>query len=158
MNLLRLRSLAHTQPAKWRTQHGFTLMEIVIVAAIIAIGSAVAVLSWPDGTVRTLEREGDRLAALLESARIHSRSSGQPIIWRPTANGFVFEGNAPHFIEAQPSQWLTKGVVASTAKPVVLGPEPLLAAQTVTLHLQGHPQAQVQVATNGLLPFQTLPQ
>lgn len=136
-------------------QKGFTLMEIVIVAAIIAIGSAVAVLSWPDTGARLLQREGDRLSALLESARVNSRASGQALVWQPTETGFVFRGNAPHFIATMPNKWLNPGVVAHTNGPIVLGPEPLLPAQSITLRLQGQPQAQAVVKTDGLAAFST---
>jgi general secretion pathway protein H len=144
-------------PGSRSRQRGFTLMEIVIVAAIIGIASAVAVLSWPDSAVRTLEREGDRLAALLESARIHSRASGRALVWRPTEDGFVFEGQAPHFIEGLPTHWLAEGVSAHVAAPVVLGAEPLLPPQRITLLFSGHPQARVQVSSDGLQPFTTTP-
>lgn len=136
-------------------QRGFTLMEIVIVAAIIAIGSAVAVLAWPDNGARILQREGDRLSALLESARMNSRASGQPIIWQASENGFRFKGNAAHFIQTLPKNWLNQGVVAHSNGPIVLGPEPLLPAQSITLSLQYQPQTQAIVQTDGLAPFST---
>ncbi|RMX05067.1 type II secretion system protein GspH [Corticibacter populi] len=132
---------------------GFTLMEITIVAAIIGIGAAVMTLAWPDGGMRALEREGDRLAALLESARTHSRSSGQAIQWRGTQDGFVFEGRAPHFIATLPSHWENDRVQALAGQPLLLGPEPLLPAQSVLLTLRDHPEQRIRVATNGLLPF-----
>lgn len=155
-----MRRLMHRNGARAQArpdrQRGFTLMEIVIVAAIIAIGSAVAVLAWPDSAVKSLEREGDRLAALLESARVHSRASGNAIIWRATENGFVFEGQAPHFIQSLPTRWLNADVVAATPAPVVLGAEPLLPPQSISLTLRNRPQARVQVASNGLTPFQVV--
>ena len=44
---------------------GFTLIELMVVMAIVAIGAALASLALPDGDSRTLAREADRLAALI---------------------------------------------------------------------------------------------
>ncbi|HMT17930.1 MAG TPA: prepilin-type N-terminal cleavage/methylation domain-containing protein, partial [Ottowia sp.] len=55
---------------------GFTLIELMVVMAIVAIGAALASLALPDSDSRTLAREGERLAALLESARAQSRAAG----------------------------------------------------------------------------------
>ena len=56
-------------------QRGFTLIELLVVVALIAIASGVASLSLRDGTASRLEHEGQRLAALLESARAEARAS-----------------------------------------------------------------------------------
>ena len=57
---------------------GFTLLELMVVIAVIAIGSAVASLALRDRGASALAREADRLAALLESARAQSRAAGRP--------------------------------------------------------------------------------
>jgi len=62
----------------------------MVVVAIIALGTAVASLALRDAGGSMLEREGERLAALLESARAQSRTAGVPVRWRPTASGFAF--------------------------------------------------------------------
>ena len=61
----------------------------MVVIAVIAIGTAVASLALRDGEASALAREGDRLAALLESARAQSRASGVPVVWRATPDGFA---------------------------------------------------------------------
>lgn len=138
----------------WFNNRGFTLIEITIVAAIIAIGSSLMVLAWRESDIRTLEREGDRLAALLESARIHSRASGQPITWRATNSGFVFSGNAKIFIKTLPTNWESSQVQASSSAPILLGPEPMLEAQSISLFLKNDASnKRILVITNGLEPF-----
>jgi type II secretion system protein H len=47
---------------------GFTLIEMLVVLAIIAIGTAGVSLSLRDSAQSALERDAQRLAALLESA------------------------------------------------------------------------------------------
>lgn len=140
-----LRALRHSQ--------GFTLLEIMVVVAIIAIGSTVVALQWPDTQLRALEREGTRLAALLESGRVYSRASGTPMRWNVTERGFVFEGSAKQWIAQRPTQWESNQTVALLERPIVLGPEPLIPAQSVTLALRERPQVRVQVSTDGLHPF-----
>uniref|UniRef100_UPI0017FC3268 pilus assembly FimT family protein n=1 Tax=Methylibium sp. TaxID=2067992 RepID=UPI0017FC3268 len=51
-----------------RAARGFTIVELLIVVAVIAIASSVAVLALRDPSATRLEREAARLAALLESA------------------------------------------------------------------------------------------
>jgi type II secretion system protein H len=69
---------------------GFTLLEMLVVVAIIAIGTAaLAFKAWPGGAAR-LDTEARRLAALLEAAQTEVRTSGQPILWTPGAQGYAF--------------------------------------------------------------------
>lgn len=136
-----------------RASRGFTLLEIMVVVAIIAIGSAVVAIQWPDNQVRALEREGTRLAALLEAGRAYSRASGMPMRWNTTEQGFVFEGPAKQWIAQRPTHWESKQTMALLERPVVLGPEPIIAAQSIVLALRERPQVRVRVSTDGLRPF-----
>ena len=74
---------------------GFTLLELMIVVAIIALATAGVSLALRDSDSTQLEREALRLSALLESARAQSRTSGVPVFWRNTGTGFEFIGVAP---------------------------------------------------------------
>ena len=67
----------------WRRARGFTLLELLVVISIMALATAGVGLALRDGGQQALEREGERLAVLLESARAQSRASGVPVRWRP---------------------------------------------------------------------------
>lgn len=151
---LRLRALSPGRPARAR---GFTLLELMVVVAIMALAAAGVSLSLRDSGQSQLEREADRLAALLEAGRAQSRANGVPVRWRPLPQGFRFEGLPTS--ARLPSGWLQPGVLVQPATPLVLGPEPLLPPQSVTLTLQGSASPPLRVATDGLRPFavQSLP-
>jgi len=69
---------------------GFTLLELLVVVAIIAIAStALVVNAWPGGAARA-GTEARRLAALLEAAQAEARASGQPIAWSPAERSYAF--------------------------------------------------------------------
>jgi type II secretion system protein H len=83
---------------------GFTLLELLIAVAIIAIvSSTLVVKAWPDAAA-SADSEARRLAALLESAISEARTSGQAIAWSPEGSGYAFwrrnaEGAWTHFPE-----------------------------------------------------------
>lgn len=131
-------------------QRGFTLIELLVVVAIIAIASAGVSFALRDAGGVSLEREAQRLAALLESGRAQSRLTGQPVRWRAVDGAFRFDGLPP---EALPRNWLapTTQVVGNTV--LVLGPEPIIGPQSVTLTDTEHPERSLRIATDGLRPF-----
>lgn len=131
---------------------GFTLIEMLVVLAIIAIGTAGVSLSLRDSAQSALERDAQRLAALLESARSKSRATGVAVVWRTQGTGFVFEGLAR---QALPQVWLDPQTQSLNAKPVLLGPEPIIGAQTVALSTSANTPARAMlwVSTDGLRPF-----
>ena len=139
---------------------GFTLLELIVVIAIIALATAGVGLALRDSGQATLDREADRLAALLESARAQSRSSGTAVRFRPTPNGpdaFVFDGLPPG---ALPTGWMSAGMHAqpvaadgTAAVALLLGPDPIIAAQQLLLTVDGPPARTVRIATDGLRPF-----
>jgi general secretion pathway protein H len=138
---------------------GFTLLELMVVVAIVALATAGATLALRDSSATQLEREGLRLAALLESARAQSRTSGVPVVWRTLPDGFEFVGvqpkrNAQDSL-AGPKRWLDPETRAQVVRPanaasLVLGPEPLIASQRVVLLLG---ERQLTLATDGLSAF-----
>ncbi|MDZ7920358.1 pilus assembly FimT family protein [Rhodoferax sp.] len=135
-----------------RRATGFTLLELLVVVAIVAIASAGVAFSLQDASRTRLDREAQRLAALLESGRAQSRASGVPMRWRSTPNGFVFEG-MPAGTPRLPSAWEHTETQAHSNAPLVLGPEPLIGAQQVRLWLQEQPARSLWVVTDGIRPF-----
>ena len=134
---------------------GFTLIELMVVVALIAIASAVASLALRDPASTRLEHEGARLVALLESARTEARAAGLTASWEPSSGtegveGFRFIGLPPS--SELPSAWLNAGVSAEVrgARAVRLGPEPLIGAQRIVLRLDAQ---SLTLATDGLGPF-----
>ena len=138
------------QPGMRRRAAGFTLLELLVVISIIAIASAGVVFALRDAGGDPLERDAQRLAALLESARARSRLSGQPVRWLAADDGFRFEGLPP---QALPNQWLARDTQVAGRGVLVLGPEPVIGPQAVVLTSAAHPDRAVRVATDGLRPF-----
>lgn len=133
-----------------RRSQGFTLLELLLVVSIMALATAGVSVALRDPSETQLEREAERLAALLEGARAQSRAAGVPARWRPTPRGFQFEGLAGGGL---PNAWLNADTRAYVAAPVLLGPEPLIPPQAVVLSQLQHPERRLRVATDGLRPF-----
>lgn len=140
---------------------GFTLLELIVVIAIIAIATASVSFAIRDTNAAKLDREADRLAALLESARAQSRASGVAVRWRPVEGSFVFDGLP---VDALPGGWVAEGITAQASlangvqvPALQLGPDPIIAAQQVTLYSAGPPARSLRIATDGLRPFTVSP-
>ena len=150
-------------------QRGLTLLELLVVLAIIGFAMVGVSLSLRDSSQTQLEREAQRLVAILEAARVQSRTSGIPLIWQATPEGFVIgpaqSANTASPLTQRSENWLTTGTQASVNAPntrVILGPEPILPSARITLSVMPpHPQGQgmrtLSVGTDGLRPFQVRP-
>lgn len=140
--------------AKHRSDHqGFTLLELLVVVSIVALATAGVSLSLRDGSASQLEREAQRLTALLDSARSASRTLGVPVYWQPGPKGFELNG--------QFRAWLAPGTQVirppgnGTTEPpdplrIALGPEPLMSPQRLGLSLNGRT---LWLESDGLRPF-----
>ncbi len=133
-----------------RRLRGFTLIELLVVVAIIAIATAGVSFALRDSQATQLEREAQRLAALLETARAQSRSSGVAIRWHTTPEGFQFDGVAPNSL---PDRWLFETTQARGNAALLLGPEPIIGRQEVVLESTTMPDRSLRIATDGLRPF-----
>ncbi|MBI5268951.1 MAG: prepilin-type N-terminal cleavage/methylation domain-containing protein [Burkholderiales bacterium] len=136
-----------------RVARGFTLLELMVVTAIVAISVGMATLALRDANASKLEEEGARLAALFEGARARARVEGTEVLWQPdreTGLGFRFTALPP---DADiPTRFLDERTRAEIiGAPVLrLGPEPVIGAQRVVLRLEDR---QLVLATDGLGPF-----
>ncbi len=125
---------------------------------IVAIATAGVGLALRDPTQAQLDREAERLVALLESARAEARAAGLVVSWQPTAKSadqhFSFQGLPAKL--ALPSQWLGQPPaveIEGGANALVLGPEPLLHKQSLRLRLG---EAQLRIGSDGLQAFAVL--
>jgi general secretion pathway protein H len=142
---------------KGRRARGFTLLELMVVIALIAITTAVVSFAIPDASTTRLEREAARLIALLESARTQARAGAMTVLWIPQGNGvdgdYQFIGLPPALMPDL--HWMESDVHAEVvgARSIVLGPEPVIGAQSVILHSE---DKQIVIGTDGLVPFHVI--
>ena len=155
-----------SQPGRpQRSAAGFTLVELLLVLMLIALVSGMAGLALRDGGESRLEREGQRLSALLEAGRAESRATGVTVRFELAGAdgrnlGNATDGDDFRFVgmagtPTPPVVWLDRDVRASIdgARALRLGPEPLIGAQRITLSLG---ERQLVLATDGLSPFTVL--
>jgi type II secretion system protein H len=69
---------------------GFTLIEVLVVLAIIAVVSAAVVVVALPGEAAAARDEARRLGALLESAMREARASGHSIAWSAEPHRYAF--------------------------------------------------------------------
>lgn len=148
---------------------GFTLLELLVVLAIVALASAGVGFALRDDAATRLERDAQRLGALLEAARAQSQVTGVPVRWTVTQHGFRFTPERPSTdTEPPPRQWLDPDTRAEIERlpgaapgrmgqqegdSLVLGPDAIIAPQAVTLFAAGQPEKRVRLATDGVRPF-----
>ncbi len=137
-----------------RRQRGFTLIELMVVLAIVAIGAGLVSLAIRDPAETRLDNDAARLVALLETARTEARAGGLTAAWAPAADPraepFHFVG-LPASLKL-PTHWLDERVSAQVlgATSVTLGPEAILPAQRIVLRLDGK---RLEIASDGLAAF-----
>jgi general secretion pathway protein H len=121
---------------------GYTLVELLVVIAVIGIAAGVVTLSLRGDDARRLAEEGDRLAALFRMAQSDARVSGRPVLWQADLAGYRFralgyDGAAPLPEElARERRWPLE-VRRVQRSELVFGREPL------------REPAQVEIATAG---------
>ncbi|WP_111928977.1 type II secretion system minor pseudopilin GspH [Paraburkholderia bryophila] len=71
-------------------QHGFTLLEMMVVLLIVGLLVAVVALAPARNRRTELAEEAQRLASLLESAGDEAQVRSTPMAWQPIAGGYRF--------------------------------------------------------------------
>ncbi len=135
---------------------GLTLLELLVVLAILGLATAGVSLALRTPGSAQLEEDAQRLAALLEAGRADSRRSGLPVRWQASAEGFAFEGlQGP----ALPQTWKHAGLQAQVegGESLLLGPEPVIGPQRVWLSRPAQPGPRWAVDTDGARPFAAHP-
>ena len=115
---------------------GFTLIEILVVMAILAIAAATVVMSISTSDARLLQEETARLGALFRIAQNEARISGRALVWEADREGYRFR---PLLLPSDGAEaareWNDEilrarrwpfAVRAVEGGPIVFGREPLL--------------------------------
>ena len=129
----------------------------MVVVSLVALATAGVSMALRDTSASQLEREGQRVAALLEAARAQARANGVAAIWKTMPGGFA--------IDQTERPWLASGTMAQLERAtqrtpteannpntqrMVLGPEPLMSPASLRLTLEGR---SLWLRTDGLRPF-----
>lgn len=107
-------------------QRGFTLLELLVVLVIVTLLVSFATLRLGDNRAAQLEREAQRLAALLEAAGDEAVLQGQEL-------GLRLEPDGYRFLRYTPPEW------AALEDDALLRPRRLPATIRLELRLDGLP-------------------
>ena len=69
---------------------GYTLLELLVVAALIALAAGMLTLGVRGDEPRRLREEAERLAALFTLAQSEARVSGRALLWEADLEGYGF--------------------------------------------------------------------
>ena len=135
---------------------GVTLLELLLVVTLMALTSAGVVLALRVSPQHRLDLEAQQLVTWLEAARAQARTRGLVVRWVPVPEGHVLQGLPPDAMPTLGLRWRDPDTRV-LGGPLVLGPEPLLTAQSVVLRHASQPAVQVRLGTDGVRPFRVLP-
>ncbi len=144
---------------------GFTLIEVMLVLALLGLATAVVTLAWPADPQRALQRDAERVAAVLQAQRVLSRSTGQPRWWQVQGGAVVVfaDGTAPGqpALRLLPEDARVRWRTPLEGQRQTLGPEPIVPPQALQLWREApagaepaaSPLQSLWVSTDGIRPF-----
>jgi general secretion pathway protein H len=141
---------------------GFTLIEMMLVLAIVAVLTAVVSWSMRDSAAVQLKQEAERLALWLESARVQARVQGLAVTAQMLPQGVALKGLSSDtggtVQGAMGLNWLRPDTQPVGGDAVLmLGPEPFIPPQQVQLGSTRDPLARATVWTSGAGPWRVAP-
>lgn len=154
MEKMQTSGVGSSQPVWLRRQTGFTLLELLLVVAIVALVAAGVSFALPNADHTALAREADRMVALLDAARARSQARGIPVYFRTSDNGFHFDGLP---VGSMPAKWMSAEVRAAEPTQLVLGPDPIIGPQQLRLVSTQQGDLMLIVRTDGVQPFVVTP-
>jgi general secretion pathway protein H len=141
---------------------GFTLIEMMLVLAIVAVLTAVVSWSMRDSAAVQLKQEAERLALWLESARVQARVQGLAVTAQMLPQGVALQGLSSDtggtIQGAMGLSWLRPDTQPVGGDAVLmLGPEPFIPPQQVQLGSTRDLNAKATVWTSGAGPWRVAP-
>ncbi|NOT65102.1 MAG: type II secretion system minor pseudopilin GspH [Methylotenera sp.] len=77
--------------ANWRQNiKGFTLIEVLVVLTIMSIMLGLVTANFAMDERQSLQQEAHKLALLMRHASDTARTTGKPIAWQATKQGYIF--------------------------------------------------------------------
>jgi general secretion pathway protein H len=134
-------------------RQGFTLVELLMVVAILGLAAGAVVLSVPDPRP-SVAADAERFAARLVRAREEAILSNRPVAVETTAEGYgfsVFDGASWSALEEGPFEaetWTEGTTVAPSGEPMRLVFDPTGVAEPATLTLSREGKSR-RVAVDG---------
>lgn len=123
---------------------GLTLLELLVVLAIVALASAGVLQAWSSSPDRALDRQAAQLQAQIEAVRAYARAAGITATLEWDDNGVRWTGLPEHALPELPRQqpWLRAGTHAwlepTALTSLVIDPEPMGSPWRLTLQTDTH--------------------